>query len=84
MFIPNHLINTVKGRINSNRPVIVKTVNHPTYKNHWVTAYGYSEYRSTAPYTTYLIINNGWGDNGVKILIENQSQYLDGQVWLGV
>lgn len=32
---------------------------HPTYNNHWVTGYGYSD--------NFAIVNNGWGSNGIYI-----------------
>ena len=32
---------------------------HPTYKNHWVTGYGYSD--------NFAVVNDGWGRNGIYI-----------------
>ena len=54
-----------KSVINSNTPVIVDLDSHPTYNDHWVTAYGY--YIGTSSTVSYIIVNNGWGSRGVHI-----------------
>lgn len=61
----NYSSSSFKTRINANRPVVVGLENHPTYEDHWVTAYGY--YISTTPTVAYVIVNDGWGDRGVYI-----------------
>ena len=65
----------VKASIISSRPIIVGTLNHPVYSNHWVIAHGYLESKVDG---NYLIINNGWGSNNVWI--EPNSLTLDGTI----
>lgn len=54
-------------------PIIVGTTNDPTYKNHWVVAYGFN---SSYGLVKYFIVNNGWGQNGININIG----YVDGTI----
>lgn len=58
---------------NERRPVIGGVTKHPTYKEHWVVAYGFTI--SNLLVKSYTV-NNGWGQNGIVI----NSQYLDGAV----
>ncbi|SHK26436.1 cysteine peptidase family C39 domain-containing protein [Paramaledivibacter caminithermalis] len=53
--------NTIKSKINSNRPQIIGTANDPTYYDHWMTVHGYYD----DGMDEYVIVNNGWGDNNV-------------------
>lgn len=55
------------------RPVIAGVTKHPTYKEHWVVAYGFT--MKNLLVQSYLV-NNGWGQNGININV----QYLDGAV----
>ena len=54
-----------KNRIAANRPVIVDLDVHPTYDEHWVTAYGY--YVEKSPNVKYIIVNDGWGSTNIYI-----------------
>ena len=54
-------------------PVLIETVNHPTYDDHYIIAHGYL---SVAGYD-YVYVNNGWGDNDVLITVDS---YLDDQI----
>ncbi|WP_048170535.1 hypothetical protein [Methanosarcina siciliae] len=70
----------IQSLINSNKPVIVDTDNHPTFDEHWIIAHGY--YVLTVPYVDpqyYIIVNNGWGDNNVNVLVDN---YIDDMVYI--
>lgn len=64
-----------KQSIISNRPIIVGTINHPTYGNHWIIGHGYFESRVDG---NYLIINDGWRKNNVWI--EPSTTTLDGTI----
>ena len=55
----------VKSQISDNKPIMVAVSNHPTYGNHWVTAYGY--YVERSPNIAYLIVNDGHGGQGIYI-----------------
>lgn len=65
----------VKQAILSDRPIIVGTLKHPTYKDHWIIAHGYFESRVDG---SYIIINNGWKNNNVWIVPD--ANYLDGTI----
>lgn len=67
--------NRVKRSILDDRPIIIGTVGHPTYGDHWIVAHGYFESRVDG---NYIIINNGWGDN--NIWITPSTTYLDGTI----
>lgn len=70
----------IQSLINSNKPIIVDTDNHPTFGEHWIIAHGY--YVLTVPYVNpqyYIIVNNGWGDNNVNVLVDN---YIDDMVYI--
>lgn len=58
---------------NNDQPVIAGVTKHPTYKEHWVVAYGFT--MSNLLVKSYTV-NNGWGQNGIII----NSQYLDGAI----
>ncbi|WP_354087050.1 C39 family peptidase [Clostridium algidicarnis] len=60
----------VQERIDNNKPFILGLTNHPTYNEHWVTAYGYFVELGRFK---YIIVNNGWGGSGVYI----NSSYCD-------
>lgn len=53
------LLDYIVGRVSNNHPYILDIKGHPTYNNHWVTGYGYSD--------NFAIVNNGWGSNGIYI-----------------
>lgn len=55
----------VKNQVSSNKPFMVAVSGHPTYANHWVTAYGY--YIERSPNIAYLIVNDGHGGRGMYI-----------------
>lgn len=55
------------------QPVIAGVTKHPTYKEHWVVAYGFS---MKSLLVQSYIVNNGWGQNGITI----NAKYLDGAV----
>ncbi len=67
---------TVKNKININRPVIVGTVDHATFGDHWIIVHGYFESRVDG---NYIIVNNGWGRNNVWVTAESQT--LDGVIY---
>lgn len=67
---------TVKNQINSSRPIIVGTLNHGTFGDHWIIAHGYFESPVDG---NYLIVNDGWGSNNVWI--EPDTQTLDGTIY---
>ncbi|AAM04703.1 hypothetical protein [Methanosarcina acetivorans] len=72
--------NKLMSLINADKPIDVLTNNHPTFDDHWVIAHGY--YILTVPYVDpqyYIIVNNGWGANGVNVLMDD---YLVSQVWI--
>lgn len=48
------------------RPYSLGLVGHPTYGNHWVTGYGYSQ---LGVGTIYAIVNDGHGGTGVHIVM---------------
>ena len=56
--------NTVKQSINSNRPLIIGTHDHPTYGDHCIVAHGYFQSRVDG---NYIIINDGARHNNVWI-----------------
>lgn len=53
------LLSYIVGRVSNNHPYILDIKGHPTYKNHWVTGYGYSD--------NFAVVNDGWGRNGIYI-----------------
>lgn len=53
------LLSYIVGRVSNNHPYVLDIKGHPTYKNHWVTGYGYSD--------NFAIVNDGWGRNGIYI-----------------
>lgn len=53
------LLSYIVGRVSNNYPYILDIKGHPTYKNHWVTGYGYSD--------NFAVVNDGWGRNGIYI-----------------
>ena len=56
--------NYVIGRVDTyGTPFLLIIHNHPTYKNHWITGYGYN----ISGGTCYPIVNDGWGDTNVSI-----------------
>lgn len=56
------------GRVDSyKRPYIMGLYNHPTYKDHWVTGYGYR----ISGGTVYAIVNDGHGKTGVSLNLTN-------------
>lgn len=56
--------NYVVGRVDTyETPFLLNIHNHPIYKNHWVTGYGYN----ISGGTCYSIVNNGWGDTNISI-----------------
>ena len=60
----NYGYTSIKARIKDfNTPVIVDTDNHPIYQEHWITSYGYFD----NGIVDFLIVNDGWGNNGVYI-----------------
>ncbi|WP_135603688.1 hypothetical protein [Methanococcoides sp. NM1] len=72
--------NKLVSLINDNKPVIVCTLNHPTFITHATIAHGY--YVLDVPYVNpqlYIVVNNGWGDNNISILVDD---YLNKQVWI--
>lgn len=57
-------VSYVVGRVDTyGTPFVLGLHNHPKYKNHWVTGYGYS-LRSSGD---FAIVNDGWGDRDVEI-----------------
>ncbi|WP_462271970.1 C39 family peptidase [Methanohalophilus sp.] len=67
--------NELKSLINSDKPVIVDTDNHPTYGEHWIIAHGYVELINYK----YMIINNGWGGNNINVAVDD---YIDDMVYI--
>ncbi|RNI14132.1 hypothetical protein EFE42_05865 [Methanohalophilus sp. RSK] len=65
----------LKSLINSDKPVIVDTDNHPTYEEHWIIAHGYVELINYK----YMIVNNGWGGNNVNVAVDG---YIDDMVYI--
>jgi len=65
----------LKSLINSDKPAIILTVNHPTYSNHWLIAHGYVELINYK----YMIVNNGWGGNNVNVAVDG---YIDDMVYI--
>lgn len=63
-----------KTKIKRNRPVIIGTQGHALYEDHWVIGYGY--FMSNP--ATYVIVNNGWGSNNVRI----NFNYIEDMVYL--
>lgn len=56
--------NYVVGRVDTyGTPFLLIIHNHPTYKNHWVTGYGYN----ISGGTCYSIVNDGWGNTNISI-----------------
>lgn len=53
--------------VNLGRPVIVDLDAHPTYNEHWVVGYGYQYNRLSDENTMFVIVNDGWGNNGIYI-----------------
>lgn len=69
--------NSIKERIRDFKsPVIIDTDNHAVYKEHWITSYGYYD---NGKYH-FLIVNDGWGHNGV--FIDWDSGYYDEVVFI--
>lgn len=69
-------LNIVEGAnklYDGKKPIIVGTLNHPTYKDHWVVGYGFN---SSYGLVNYFIVNNGWGQNGINI----NAGYVDGTI----
>lgn len=54
----------VKRSILADRPIIIGTLDHPTFGDHWIIAHGYFE---SIVDGNYIIINNGWGSNDIWI-----------------
>ncbi|KGK99429.1 hypothetical protein LI82_02395 [Methanococcoides methylutens] len=65
----------LKSLINSDKPVIVDTDNHPTYGEHWIIAHGYVELINEK----YIVVNNGWGRNDVYVYVDG---YIDDMVYI--
>lgn len=61
--------------INSGRPCIVGTWQELTYSDHWVVAIGYIRTSTT---NAFVKVNDGWGDDKVKISCE----YIDTAVYI--
>ncbi|MBQ7076591.1 MAG: C10 family peptidase [Lachnospiraceae bacterium] len=72
----------IKNKIDSNRPVIVDTDNHPTYEEHWIIAHGYSINTIGNELQFFIIVNNGWGENNIYLEYEANRRYLDDLVYL--
>ncbi len=53
--------------INVGRPVIVDLNEHPTYNEHWVVGYGYQYNQTSDENTSFVLVNDGWGNNGIYI-----------------
>lgn len=66
----------VKRSILDDRPIIVGTLNHPTYRNHWIIAHGYFESRVDG---NYIIVNDGWRNNDVWV--EPNTTTFDGTIY---
>lgn len=54
---------TYCARIRANRPVIIDLDAHPTYVEHWVVGYGFTN-RTT---TKYAEVSDGWGNTAILI-----------------
>ncbi|MDF2472431.1 MAG: hypothetical protein K0R21_213 [Anaerocolumna sp.] len=74
-YLSSFSFSMVQTRINNNRPVIIDTDNHPDFGEHWITAHGYY---NSALMDDYVIVNNGWGDNNVWVIVD---QCLDDIVY---
>ncbi len=60
-------ITTYIQKISSDRPVILRVANHPSYTAHAVVGYGYTREQIGTTTMYYAIVNNGWGSNGILI-----------------
>lgn len=49
--------------VSNNKPYILGLYNHPTYNNHWVTGYGYSNTGTSY----FAIVNDGHGNSEIYI-----------------
>lgn len=61
--------NTVKSKINANRPVLILINNHPGLGDHWIVAHGYKKgyYDSSLLNFTTIIVNDGHGNNNISV-----------------
>ena len=57
----------IVSTVYNDEPYILGLNNHPTYKDHWVTGYGYMQNSSTV---FYAIVNDGWGSTGVHLSMD--------------
>ena len=61
-------ISYVIGRVDTyETPFILGLYNHPTYKNHWVTGYGFS----ISGGSNFATVNDGWANTEVSINLIN-------------
>lgn len=69
----------IKLKINEGYPVITGTENHPSqdFTEHWVITSGYY---IDIDESSYLVVNNGFGDNSV--FITTDAQYYDNIVYI--
>lgn len=66
----------VKRSILDDRPIIVGTLDHPTFRDHWIIAHGYFESRVDG---NYIIVNDGWRSNDVWV--EPNTTTFDGTIY---
>jgi hypothetical protein len=68
---------SIKQKIKQDKPVLVGTVSHPDFGDHWIIAHAYYEDDFG---DDYIIVNDGWGSNDVYVA--NNSTYYDYLVYI--
>jgi hypothetical protein len=61
--IETAVMGLIMNSVASEKPYILGLWNHPKYKSHWVTGYGYYQDSSSA----FAVVNDGWGNRNTQI-----------------